>query len=119
WAGFGIFFGLDIMNGFHFLYPTIPSLNYRFVGDVGSWMTEAPWTSIGWTPIGIFPFITAICLFLPTDLLFSVLFFFVFRKVQQIIAGAIGYPQGTFGGGWLVPSPPYFSEQTWGAFLGL
>ncbi|MCC6442440.1 MAG: hypothetical protein IT210_03170, partial [Armatimonadetes bacterium] len=27
--------------------------------------------------------------------------------------------QGTFGGGGLVPSAPYFSEQTWGAFLGL
>ncbi|MBI2299384.1 MAG: hypothetical protein HYU66_10655, partial [Armatimonadetes bacterium] len=31
----------------------------------------------------------------------------------------MGYPQGVFGGGYLVPSPPYFAEQTWGAFLAL
>ncbi|MCC6444047.1 MAG: hypothetical protein IT210_11410, partial [Armatimonadetes bacterium] len=41
------------------------------------------------------------------------------RKAQQVVAGAMGYEQGTFGGGGLVPSAPYFSEQTWGAFLGL
>ena len=119
WIGFGIFFSIDILNGFHFLYPTVPWINYRFVGDMGAWMPGSPWNSIGWTPIGIFPFVTAIGLFMPTDLLFSLIFFFFFRKFQQIIAGSLGYPQGVFGGGWLVPSPPYFSEQTWGAFLGL
>ena len=119
WAGFGIFFTIDILNGFHFLFPTVPLINYRFVGDVHQWLTDPPWNAIGWTPIGIFPFITALSLFLPTDLLFSVIFFFFFRKFQQIIAGSLGYPQGVFGGGGLVPSPPYFSEQTWGAFLGL
>src|SRR5207245_4684937 len=28
-------------------------------------------------------------------------------------------PGGGFGVGWLVPAPPYFTEQSWGAFLGL
>ena len=119
WAGFGAFFSIDLLNGFHFLFPTLPWINYRFIGDASAWLTTSPWNAIGWTPIGIFPFITALAMFLPTDLLFSVLFFFVFRKGQQVIAASMGYPQGTFGGGWLVPSPPYFSEQTWGAFLGL
>ena len=47
------------------------------------------------------------------------IFFFFFRKGQQVIAASYGHSQGVFGGGWLVPSPPYFSEQSWGAFLGL
>ncbi|MCA1595626.1 MAG: hypothetical protein LC772_04275, partial [Chloroflexi bacterium] len=119
WGAFAIFFTIDIINGFHFLFPTIPLINYRFIGDIAAWAQSSPWNSIGWTPIGIFPFVTAIGLFLPTDLLFSVIFFFFFRKGEQLIAGSLGYSQGVFGGGGLVPSPPYFSEQTWGAFLGL
>ncbi|MBM3458265.1 MAG: hypothetical protein FJX77_07010 [Armatimonadetes bacterium] len=51
--------------------------------------------------------------------MFSCVFFFFLRKMSQVGAAYLGHPQGTFGGGGLVPSPPYFSEQTWGAFLGL
>ena len=40
---------------------------------------------------------------------------------MQVFTYAIGYTEsaGVFGGGGLVPSPPYFSEQSWGAFLAL
>src|SRR5260370_22601681 len=78
-----------------------------------------PFNAIGWTPIGLFPCITSLAVFLPMDLLFSTIFFFFARKAQQVIAAMYGYPGGVFGGGWLVPSPPYFTEQSWGAFLGL
>jgi len=119
WLSFGIIFAIDILNGFNFLYPSLPSINVRFLGDVGKWVTSPPWTAIGWTPIGLFPFMAAIGVFMPTDLLFSLLFFFVVRKTEQIIAAGFGYPQGTFGGGGMAPSAPYFSEQSWGAFFGL
>ena len=110
---------VDIINGFAFLYPSIPRINVRFLGDLSAAFHTYPWNSVGWTPIGLFPFITAMCMFLPSDLLFSCVFFFFVRKAQQVIAASLGYSQGVFGGGWLVPSPPYFSEQSWGAFLGL
>jgi hypothetical protein len=110
---------VDLLNGFHFLYPALPWLNVRFLGDAQLAFPDPPFNAIGWTPIGLFPFVVSLCIFLPTDLMFSVIFFFVARKVMQVIAAANGYPQGVFGGGGLVPSPPYFSEQSWGAFLGL
>lgn len=119
WYGFAGAAGVDLLNGLHFLYPSLPMLNVRFLGDVQQALPDAPFNAIGWTPIGFFPFVVGLCIFLPTDLMFSVIFFFVVRKVMQIIAASMGYPQGVFGGGGLVPSPPYFSEQTWGAFLGL
>lgn len=119
WVAFFITFGVDILNGFAFLYPWVPRINWRFLGDLQRAFPNPPWNAIGWTPIAIFPYISAVGIFLPSDLLFSVIFFFFFRKAQQVVAASIGYPQGVFGGGWLVPSPPYFSEQTWGAFLGL
>jgi hypothetical protein len=119
WGGFGAMFAIDLLNGFAFLYPALPSLNVRFLGDLSLWFPSPPWNQIGWTPIGIFPFVSAIGFFMPTDLLFSAVFFFFVRKAQQVIAYSLGYEQGVFGGGGLVPSPPYFSEQSWGAFLGL
>jgi len=119
WTACLIMAGIDLLNGFAFLYPSVPRINVRFLGDLSTAFPNHPWNAIGWTPIGLFPFIAAMCLFLPSDLLFSCIFFFFVRKAQQVVAASAGYPQGTFGGGWLVPSPPYFSEQTWGAFLGL
>jgi hypothetical protein len=119
WGGFLVIFVIDNLNGLSFLYPALPHINVRFLGDMNTWFTSPPWNQTGWTPIGLFVFLSAIGFFMPTDLLFSVLFFFFVRKAQQIIAYSIGNEQGVFGGGGLVPAPPYFSEQSWGAFLGL
>ena len=118
---FVIMFTIDMINGFHFLYPSIPLINVRFLADAQQWLPNPPYNAIGWTPIGIFPYMAAIGFFMPTDLLFSCIFFFFFRKFEQIFTYAIGYTEsaGVFGGGGLVPGPPYFSEQSWGAFLAL
>jgi hypothetical protein len=118
---FLLMFVIDNINGLHFLYPSIPLINVRFLGDVHEWFPNPPFDAIGWTPIGIFPYMAVIGFFMPTDLLFSCIFFFFFRKFQQVFVYALGYTEsaGVFGGGGLVPSPPYFSEQSWGAFLGL
>src|SRR5437870_3924773 len=119
WAGFGGAAAIDVLHGLNFLYPWIPRLNVRFLGDLSLIAPDPPFNAIGWTPIGLFPFITALAVFLPMDLLFSTIFFFFVRKAQQVLAASYGYPGGVFGGGWLVPAPPYFTEQSWGAFLGL
>ncbi len=119
WGGFTIMAAIDLLNGFHFLYPSVPWVNVRFMGDLSLWFPSPPWNSIGWTPIGIFPYIAAIGVFMPTDLLFSCIFFFFVRKGEQVVVSAFGINQGVFGGGGLVPGPPYLSEQSWGAFIGL
>lgn len=119
WAGFATTFVIDMLNGFSFLYPSLPHVNIRFLGDMTRWFSAPPWNQTGWTPIGLFPYVSALGAFVPTDLLFSLLFFFFVRKGQQIVAYVWGNEQGTFGGGGLVPSAPYFSEQSWGAFLGM
>ncbi len=119
WGAFLAVFLIDMLNGLSFLYPMLPTLNIRFLADMNSWFSAPPWNQTGWTPIGVFPYLAALGFLMPTDLLFSLLFFFVVRKGQQIVAYSLGNEQGVFGGGGLVPSAPYFSEQSWGAFLGL
>lgn len=118
---FLIMFAIDMLNGFHFIYPNLPLVNVRFLGALNDYTRTAPLNAIGWTPIGIFPYLAVIGFFMPTDLLFSCIFFFFFRKFEQVFTYSLGYTEsaGVFGGGGLVPSPPYFSEQSWGAFLAL
>lgn len=118
---FLIMFGIDMMNGLHVLYPSIPDLNVRYLADLKNFTTSAPWNAIGWTPVGLFPYISVIGFFMPTDLLFSCIFFFFFRKFEQVFSYSLGYTEsaGVFGGGGLTPAVPYFSEQSWGAFLAL
>ena len=112
-----------MLNGFAFLYPSLPAIKVRFLAgrlmDVITSMTQPPWVSLGWTSVGIFPYMAAIGLFMPTDLLFSCVFFFMARKGLQFAMEAYGYEQGVFGGSWLVPAAPYFSEQTWCAVFAL
>jgi len=123
WGGFVTLFCIDMLNGFAFLYPSIPRINVRFlagrIGDLVPSLNTRPFVSLGWTSIGIFPYMSAIGLFMPTDLLFSCVFFFFARKALQFGMEVYGYEQGVFGGSWLVPAAPYFSEQTWGAVFAL
>ena len=119
WGGFAVVFLIDFVNGLSFLYPSIPRINLRFLADANDAFSSPPLNQTGWTPVGLFPYIAALGFFMPTDLLFSLLFFFVVRKVQQVISYSMGNEQGLFGGGGLVPSAPYFTEQSWGAFIGI
>ncbi len=114
-------FVIDNINGLHFVYPSVPLINVRFISDLALLFPNPPFNAIGWTPIGVFPYMAVIGFFMPTDLLFSCIFFFFFRKAMQVFTFSMGYVDsaGTFGGGGLIPSPPYFSEQSWGAFLAL
>ncbi len=118
---FVIMFLIDMMNGFHFIYPSIPQIPVRFIGDLLKVMPSPPFNAIGWTPVGLFPYMAVIGFFMPTDLLFSCIFFFFVRKAMQVATYALGFTEsaGVFGGGGLVPGAPYFSEQSWGAFLAL
>lgn len=123
WGGFAIIFAIDMLNGFAFLYPSLPRVNVRFLAgrlvDIIPSLNRPPYVSLGWTSVGIFPYMSAIGLFMPTDLLFSCVFFFIARKALQFGMEVYGYEQGVFGGSWLVPAAPYFSEQTWGAVFAL
>lgn len=123
WGALGLMFAVDMLNGSAFLFPSLPSVNVRFLAgrlvDVIPSMNRPPWVSLGWTSVGLFPYMVAIGLFMPTDLLFSCVFFFFARKLLQMGMEMYGYEQGVFGGGWLVPAAPYFSEQTWGAVFAL
>lgn len=110
WLGFGIAGAIDILNGLHYLFPTVPSLGGRLY-DLRPFFTQKPWSAIGWTPVAVFPFAVGLAFFIPLDLSFSCWFFYLFWKVERIFGDALGI-RG-------LPNFPFTDEQSFGAYIGL
>lgn len=118
WIGFAIAASLNILNGIAFLIPSVPSIPVK-LHDIGKYFNEKPWNAIGWTPISFYPFSIALSFFMPFDLSFSTWFFYLFRKMQLILASAAGPSLGGFLGMTSIARFPYLSEQSAGAFIVL
>ena len=110
WTGFLIAGGIDMVNGLHFLYPSIPGFGGQLY-DLQPFFTTSPWNAIGWTPIPIFPYAIGLAFFMPLDLSFSCWFFYLFWKIQRILGSALGLRN--------LPNFPYIEAQTSGAYVGL
>ena len=110
WLGFGIAGAIDILNGLHYLYPTVPSLGGRLY-DLRPFFTQKPWSAIGWSPIAVFPFAVGLAFFIPLDLSFSCWFFYLFWKAERIFGDALGVHG--------MPNFPFTDEQSFGAYIGL
>ena len=110
WIGFAAAGVIDIINGLHFLYPTVPSIGGRLY-DLLPFFTTKPWNAIGWTPVALFPFAVGLGFFIPLDLSFSCWFFYLFWKWQRIMGSVIGL-RG-------MPGFPFIDEQSFGAYIGL
>jgi len=111
WIAFGIAAGIDILNGFNFLYPNVPKIPIVDAFKFGEYFVERPWNSIAWTSISLYPFVIGLCFFLPTDLAFSCWFFFLFFKLQVLLTAAIGIQD--------LPGFPFPGEQAAGGYLAL
>ncbi|MBC8232037.1 hypothetical protein H8E77_21010 [bacterium] len=110
WIGFAAAGVMDVINGLHFLYPTVPSIGGRLY-DLRPFFTTKPWNAIGWMPVALFPFAVGLGFFIPLDLSFSCWFFYLFWKWQRIMGSIIGL-RG-------MPGFPFIDEQSFGAYIGL
>lgn len=113
WGGFAIAGAIDIVNGLHYLYPSFPFLAWIKLYNVGQFFTQRPWNVISDTNISMYPFAIGIAYFLPLDLAFSCWFFFVARKLFQVLGAEMG---------WDAPSNvgfPFFQQQASGAWIAL
>lgn len=114
WIGFGIAAAIAIINGFSFLYPTIPHLPIKRIGGwrgFGHLFTEKPWSAIGGISMSYYPFVIGLGLLMPLDLSFSSWFFFLFYKAQLVFSSAVGLSS--------LPGFPYIDRQCFGAAIGI
>jgi hypothetical protein len=119
WIAFTVMFSIDMLNGLNYLYPNLPKLDTKVIIDLQSIFKDPPLSNMGSIPIAIFPFMAAVGLFMPSDMLFSFVIFFILRKLTHLGFAANGIPQGTFKGTAIDPGPPFFDEQTWGGILAM
>ncbi|MCS7254549.1 MAG: hypothetical protein NZ781_11080, partial [Armatimonadetes bacterium] len=108
WVGFAIGAIVRIVNQLHYLYPSIPLIpvNIRYY-----YARIRPWSAWGGFPVSFFPFAVGLSFLMPLDLSFSCWFFYLFTRMQLVIADALGrYRPGRF---------PYLMQQCSGGYIGL
>lgn len=110
WYGLAIAAIIDIVNGLHVLYPSVPGIGIK-MGDQSYAFVGRPWNNIGWLPCQFYPFGIALGMLLPVDLLFSCWFFFWFWKAERILTAAFGFDS--------IPNMPFINEQSFGAYMGI
>jgi len=113
WAGFSLAAAIDLLNGMHYLYPSWPYLPWVKQYDIGQYFPLRPWNVLTGTNISMYPFAIGLAYFLPLDLAFSCWFFFVARKLFQVVGASAGWDSaGNVGF-------PYFEQQSSGAWITL
>ena len=113
WIGFAIPFTIFTINGLHNLFPTIPGITMQI--NLKQYLTNRPWSMVSLFMAFLSP--AAIGFFLlPTDLLFSLWFFFILGKVQEASLIQLGMvPESTPHGGAHLP----VGAQATGAWFAL
>ena len=101
---------INLLNGFAFLYPTIPSIPIKH-RNMGNLFASDPWNAVGWMPISFYPFVIGLGFLIPLDLSFSCWLFYLFYKASLVLGSATGLARSAVS---LHPN-----EQMMGAYLGV
>ena len=114
WIGFALpafYFGL---SGLHQLAPSFPDVTTDI--DLNAFFATPPYNAMG--PLHLYLSFAAVGFFylLPTDLLFSLWFFFLLGRFQEVTAAAMGYePEGMP----MYPCKMFVGYQAMGAYVVL
>ena len=114
WLGFALPTLVFSLNGLHAIFPQVPSFQLRYV--LNNYLSERPFNSIFYTPI--FLSLAGIGFFylLPTQLLFSLWFFFLLTRIQDVIASLFGLRVSNMP---LYPTRLHIGYQVAGAYIVL
>ncbi len=114
WIGFGLAAVLETINSLNYLYPNVPYLHLTAY-DLQPLFTQPPWKSIGYFPTTFYPLAIGLGFMLSTEVSFSLWFFYLVTKAENVLAAAMGW--GKSGG--VFSTPPYIAQQGVGAFIGI
>jgi len=107
--------GIGLVNGLHVLKPIVPQIPVRSTAipgfNLGAQLIDRPWNAMGFLAVSFYPFIIGLGLLIPTELTFSCWWFYLFFKLQAVLASQFGKLAAN--------GPPYVREQSLGAYMGL
>ena len=110
WVGFAIAGGINLLDGLHQLYPSLPQICVKMT-DLGASFVAKPWSAMGKLPIGFFPFAIGFSFMLPLDILFSCWFFFIMWRMLRVAGAILGIDSAT--------GFPYMSQQALGGYYAI
>ncbi|MBC8143015.1 MAG: hypothetical protein H7Y38_16445 [Armatimonadetes bacterium] len=112
WIGFGLCVAVELVNGLHYFYPSIPSLNVQHTNVEGQGIfATRPWNAVGFTCYSFYPFVIGLGYLLPLDLLFSCWAFYLYWKAQLIVSRQFALD--------VTPDFPFVREQSFGGYLAI
>jgi len=115
WLGASIPILVYVIKGLHQIQPTIPDVTIQW--SLGDYLTSPPWSSMAWSVMFILSFAALGFFFLlPTDVLFSIWFFFLLSRVEQVLMLSFNQPTPAMP---IYPLPMFMGYQTVGAYLVL
>ena len=88
WAGAAFAFVVFGINGLSANFPDVPHIVTNL--NLGPYFSERPWNAMDYTPLYFSLAAVGFAYFLPTDLLFSLWFFFVLTRLQDAAAVQMG-----------------------------
>jgi hypothetical protein len=114
-VGLGLAVLINLMNGLHHFIPSVPVIPVKLwqsdTINLGRFFTAHPWRAMGRLYACSYPFIGGIGLLLPTELSFSLWFFYLFWKAERIFVAWMGWTN--------VREFPFMKEQSFGGYLAL
>lgn len=105
WLGFAVAASINILNGLHLWFPSLPHLPTR---AQPLQFPTPPWNATWPLFTTWYPFAIGLAFLVPLDVSFSCWFFYLFVKAQAVLGHMYGYGN--------VPDFPFVSEQGIGAW---
>jgi hypothetical protein len=117
WVGFGIAVFIEALNGLNLYFPDVPRVPLNI--NMGQVLSEAPWNQIGGIEVRVFPTVVGITYLLTSEVSLSLWFFYLFTKLQLIVAYYIGFmpsaiPDQFWTRGW---AKGFIGYQQFGAYF--
>ena len=101
-------------NGLHGIFPNVPQL--RSIIVLNDYLVGKPWDDVMFTPIAITFSVIGFAFLLPLDVSFSMWFFLLFFRFQDVIGSLFGYQ---YDGMPLYPAHFYIGYQAAGAAVAV
>lgn len=87
WVGFGIAVFIELFNGLNQYFPDVPVVPLQITG---AFFTETPWNQLSLTFPKILIIVVGITYLLTSEVSFSLWFFYLFIKLQLLVAYYVG-----------------------------
>lgn len=118
WIGFLIPVILESLASLNYLYPNIPFFPIKPSDprlNLSPLFSSPPWNGIGSFELSFYPLVIGLTYFIPLDVSFSLWFFYLVRKFENVVTTALGYHDA--GSSSAAANMPYTGEQSAGAFI--